>query len=318
MRAVTIGLLGNLDYAQHLGKKGTESDVALYSFREGDDYVSAIVPIRYPDKPQPLVFTVNAAEALLIVVSAVNRELGESILAADAAGVKRAFVVLQNFVQKEQVLPLLKGTSLEGAEFLEDKPAEVRQKLAAIPIDPRPGAGAVPIDHHFDVKGVGPVVLGFVKRGVVKKHDELRVWPTKKVAQVRSIQVHDHDVEEAGTGEHVGLALKGVAATDLDRGQVLAPDGALHVFEAQRNVKLTVQISRYFKQGVELGKVYYLGAGWQWIPIKVKAGMGVPGSRATLEAEPQKPLVLGLEETGVLVDMESKGQRIVGPATLAG
>ncbi|MHB8584310.1 MAG: EF-Tu/IF-2/RF-3 family GTPase [Thermoplasmatota archaeon] len=317
MRAVTVGLLGNLDYAQHLGKKGTESDVALYSFREGDDYVSVIVPIRHPEKPQPLVFTVNAAEALLFVVTGVTKELGESILAADAAGKRRAFFILQNFVQKEQIAPLIKGTSLENAEFWDDKPAEVRQKLAGLAIAPREGAVMVPVDHHFDVKGVGPVVLGFVGRGVVKKHDELRAWPTKKVAQVRSIQVHDHDVEEAHTGEHVGLALKNVLSTDLDRGQVLAPDGSLHVFEAGRNVKLTVNVSRFFKQGIELGKVYYLGAGWQWIPVKVKAGMGVPGSRGVLEAEPMKSVVLALDEPGILVDMDAKGQRIVGPATMA-
>lgn len=318
MRAVTIGLLGNLDYASNLGKKGTESDVALYSLREGDTYVSTIVPIRHPEKPQPLVFTVNASEAVLIVVSALSKELGESILAADAAGVKKAWIVLQNFIQKEQVAPLLKGTSLEaGVEWLEDKPPEVRAKIAELQVPAREGDVAIPVDHHFNVKGVGSVVLGFVKRGVAKKHDELRVWPTKKVGQVRSIQVHDHDVEEAATGEHVGLALKGVDEKDLDRGFVLAPEGSQQVIEQGRNVKLAVTVSRYYKQGIELGKVYYLGVGWQWIPVKLKAGMGLPGQRSILEAEPQKPVVLNAGESGVLVDMDAKGNRIVGPATLA-
>lgn len=318
MRAVTIGLLGNLEYATHLGKKGTESDVHLYSMREGDTYVSVIVPVRHPEKPQPLVFTVNASEAVLIVVAALSKELGESILAADAAGVKKAWIVLQNFIQKEQVMPLLKGVSFENnIEWLDDKPPAVRERIAALEIPPRDGDVTIPVDHHFNVKGVGSVVLGFVKRGVVKKHDELRLWPGKKVTQVRSIQVHDHDVEEAGTGEHVGLALKGIDEKDLDRGFVLAPEGSHQVIDAGRNLKMTINISKFYKQGLELGKVYYLGLGWQWIPIKVKAGMGLPGQKGVVEAEPQKPLVLAPGETGILVDMESKGNRIVGQASLA-
>lgn len=279
--------------------------------------MSVVVPIRHPEKPQPLVFTVNACEAVLIVVSGMTRELGESILAADAAGIQKAWIVLQNFIQKEQVAPLLKGTSLEaGVEWLEDKPPEVRAKLAAFEPSQRPGDVAIPIDHHFQVKGVGSVVLGFVARGTVKKHDELRVWPTKKVAQVRSIQVHDHDVDEANVGEHVGLALKNVDEKDLDRGFVLAPEGTQQIVEAGRNVKLSVAVSKYYKQGIELGKVYYLGVGWQWIPVKLKAGMGLPGQRGVLEAEPQKPVVLSAGGSGVLVDMDAKGNRIVGSASL--
>src|SRR5438552_1057273 len=233
MPAVTLAALGNLDYARALGKKSTESDVQLVSFKEGDTTVSMVVPFRHPEKVHPLVYAVNAADAILLVVSKMDRELGESILAAAAAGHARGLIVLQNFIQPEQIAPLLKGTSLTSIEIAtDDKQPTVRAKLAALATPHKEGACRIPIDHHFHVKGIGAVVLGFVRQGVVKKHDVLQAFPTAKTAQVRSIQVHDVDVAEARTGDHVGLALKSVQNEDLARGLVIAAAGSLCVLGA--------------------------------------------------------------------------------------
>ncbi|MHB8604316.1 MAG: EF-Tu/IF-2/RF-3 family GTPase [Thermoplasmatota archaeon] len=315
MRGVTVGLLGNLEYARDLGKKGTESDVTLYTFKEGDTNVSVIVPTRYPEKAQTLAYTVNAADGLLFVVNAVNKELGECILAADAAGISKVVFVLQNYIVPEQLKPLLAGTSLEQAKFVDDKPPEVRGHLAKMAAAPREGPARVPIDHHFDVKGVGPVVLGFVKQGTVKKHEVLRAYPTTKTAQVRSIQVHDVDVDHAVGGEHVGLAVKNIANEELDRGFVLAPEGSLDILDEGRNFKLDVVVSKYYKQGIDAGRVYHFASGMQFIGLKVKTGLGVPGATAHLEVEPQKSIALAKGESGILFDIDSKGTRVIGRAT---
>jgi selenocysteine-specific translation elongation factor len=42
------------------------------------------------------------------------------------------------------------------------------------------GKGSVPVDTHFNVKGVGVVVLGFVAQGTIKKHDMLKVLPDRE------------------------------------------------------------------------------------------------------------------------------------------
>ena len=54
MPSVTLAALGNLDYARALGKKSTESDVQLVSFKEGDTTVSMVVPFRHPEKVAPI------------------------------------------------------------------------------------------------------------------------------------------------------------------------------------------------------------------------------------------------------------------------
>lgn len=313
MTAVTLGVLGNLDYARELGKKGTESDVQLYTFREGDVNVSMVVPFRHPDKVQPLAFAVNSGDAVLIVVKEVNRELGESIVAAAAAGHTRGLILLQNYVQPEQVKPLLKGTSLEALPILtEDKPATIRQKIVELAQAPKEGPLRIPIDHHFNVKGIGTVILGFVTQGVVKKHDTLRVYPTTKMAQVRSIQVHDVDVAEAVGGDHVGLALKNIENDDLDRGCILAPEGSLQVAEAGTTLQLEATVSPFFKPGIKAEGVYHLAHGWQIVNARAKNDLAA-GKTGPVTFELSKPLAYAPGDRVVLLNLDNP-LRVAGHA----
>lgn len=315
MPSVTLGVLGNLDYARELGKKGTESDVQLVTFREGDANVSMVVPFRHPEKAHPLVYAVNAGDAVLIVVKEVNRDLGESILAAAAAGHTRGLIVLQDYIQPEQIAPLLKGTTLAGLPVTtDDKPAVVRQKLAELASPPKDGPVRIPIDHHFNVKGVGTVILGFVKQGVVKKHDALRAYPSPKTAQVRSIQVHDADHAEAHTGDHVGLALKNIENDDLDRGYVLAPEGSLLVAETGKTLTLKTSVAAFFKPGIKTDGVYHLAHGWQFIPCRAKNDLA-PGKDGAVTFELQKPMAYAAGDRVVIVNLDNP-QRIVGHGTI--
>ena len=50
------------------------------------------------------------------------------------------------------------------------------------------GSTIVPIDHHFTVKGIGPVILGIVRDGIVRRHQKLNVSPLGREVIVRSIQ----------------------------------------------------------------------------------------------------------------------------------
>jgi selenocysteine-specific translation elongation factor len=312
MPALTLAVLGNLDYAKDLGKKSTESDVMLMSFKEGDTTVSMVVPFRHPEKIQPLCYAVNAADAVLIIVKEVNRDLGESILAAAAAGHTKGLIVLQNYIQPDQIAPLLKNTTLAGLPVTaDDKPSAVRAKLAEISSPPRDGPVRIPLDHHFNVKGIGAVILGFVKQGVVHKHDNLRAYPTAKSAQVRSIQVHDVDVAEAHTGDHVGLALKNIENDDLDRGHVLAPDGSLLVADVGATLTLKCHVTPFFKAGIKSEGVYHLAHGWQVVQARAKGDLAA-GKEGAVSFELAKPLAYSAGDRVVLVNLDNANQRIVG------
>ncbi len=122
----------------------------------------------------------------------------------------------------------------------------------------------MPIDHAFPVKGVGAVALGVVRRGTLHAHEKLRLWPTPKSVEVRSVQVHDIDRKDADCGERVGVALRGVEADELERGQVLAPDGALR--EGARLEGGALARCRYYRGDAGVGARVHLAIGLQSVP----------------------------------------------------
>ena len=67
----------------------------------------------------------------------------------------------------------------------------VAELLASIEKQPL----VVPIDQHFNVKGIGLVAIGYVQSGVVSVHDEVTMLPNGGTGSVKSLQVMDDDVQ---------------------------------------------------------------------------------------------------------------------------
>ncbi|HWG90270.1 MAG TPA: EF-Tu/IF-2/RF-3 family GTPase [Candidatus Thermoplasmatota archaeon] len=313
-KAITVAVLGQPEVAKQLGKKSTESDITLYDLREGNADLTLMTATRYPEKPQSLSYVVQQADAALLVIEALTREIGEQILALDAAGVNQGLIVLRNYIQPEQVQPLLKGTTLENYAFFPDDLVKLRLRLGEFESRAKEGATRVPIDQHFNVKGVGVVVLGTVKGGPIKKHDNLRAFPAEKSALVRSIQVHDVDVDTAHYGERVGLALKNIEVEDLDRGFVLAPDGSMEIVPANGTIKARVRVTKFFKAGVKPDAVYFLGLGMQFTGLRASAtAAAIPaGGAGEVEFTLQKSLAFEKGQRAVLWNLDDKVQRVVG------
>ena len=229
-----------------------------------------------------------------------------------AAGHTRGLIVLQNFVQPEQIAPLLKGTSLAGIPMTtDDKPASVRQKIVELASAPREGPVRVPIDHHFNVKGVGTVILGFVRQGIAKKHDTMRAYPSTKTCQIRSIQVHDVDVAEAHTGDHVGLALKNIENEELDRGHILAPEGTLSVAQIGAALPTKVSVTPFYKPGIKNDGVYNIAHGWQIIPCRARGDLPA-GKDGAVTFTLEKALAYAPGDRVVIVNLDNAAQRVVG------
>ena len=83
------------------------------------------------------------------------------------------------------------------------------------------------IDRTYSVTGVGAVASGTVRSGRVEAGDELLLGPMAdgsfREVEARSIEMHYHRVDEARAGRIVGIALKGIAEEDIQRGMVLLP-----------------------------------------------------------------------------------------------
>jgi len=250
-----------------------------------------------------------------VVVDEVNAALGETILMLDCAQVDRGILILRNYVTPDRIAPLIKGTVLANYTHLPDDPIQVRELLldeAAKVKAHGEGKGVVPIDHHFNVKGVGTVILGLVAKGSVNRHDTLRVLPTDRTALVRSIQKHDDDFEVAYEGDRVGFALKGIEAEELDRGYVLTNDPEVRCVS---ELEARLDLVKYWQAPIKEGMVLHLGHWMQFLPCRVTAVSGEPRSPQVMLSL-ERPLIYSPGSRAVLHYLEGGKLRIVGTMDL--
>ena len=322
MGNITVAILGALDYAGNLAKKGTSTDITLYNLKKGEDTVTFIEPTRYPERLAPLFYACALAKKAIIVVDEINATFGECLVMLQCSDIKSGYIILRNYVPKEKIEGLIKGTSLEKFKIIPDDPNDLREKLlveasqqktAEIPVGQQP-IGAVPVDHAFNVKGVGVVILGVVVYGVVQKHATLNVFPAAKTAQVRSIQKHDEEFDVAGEGDRVGLALKNVEVEDLDRGNVLTNDPAIKTSTA---IKTQASLVKYWQTPIKPGMVMHVGHWTQFITAKVEtiADIADP-KKPALTLTLDKPLVHRPNDKAVLMYLEGAKLRVAGTIDL--
>jgi selenocysteine-specific translation elongation factor len=315
MKGLTVAVLGNADMAAALGKKGTISDVSFFNLKKGDLGITYVYPSRYPEKLQSLATALGMSDVALLVVDKLDKDLGEQIVGIDNFGIKKGFIVLRNYIGEDQLKPFIAGTTLESFKVHEDSARVLNDTFEAIKLDPIEGPVMVPIDHFFNVKGVGTVALGCVRRGSIKSHDELEAFPTGKKAFVRSIQVHDDDVQEAPYGSRVGLALKGIEADELFRGVVLAPKGTL---KAPTSIELEFHINKYWKGFFKDGLILHGAVGLQDVPMEVEKvpAEGIrSGGKGKVSFRLDKPLAFISGERFIAMDLDSKGLRFAGWGT---
>jgi selenocysteine-specific translation elongation factor len=322
MSNLTVAVLGPADYAKDLGKKGTTSDITFYNMKKGDATVTLIEPTRYPEKLSSLFYAISLADIVILVVEEINANFGETVLMLQSAGKSKGFLILRNYITPDQIAPLINGTVLEHYEVMEEDPAGLREKIldtattftAHQNVTSTGGSGAVPIDHHFNVKGVGVVVLGCVSQGTIKKHDLLKVLPTEKTAQIRSIQKHDDDADSAETGDRVGLALKNIEAEELDRGYVLTNDPSM---KCSKMITGKAQLVKYWPAPLKEGMVIYAGHWMQFLPARLeKVSFENDWRMPDITLSLEKALVYPPDAHVVLHYLEGGKLRVVGSLTL--
>ncbi|MGA2680621.1 MAG: EF-Tu/IF-2/RF-3 family GTPase [Candidatus Bathyarchaeia archaeon] len=322
MGNITVAALGALGYAGSIGKKGTSTDITFYNLKKGEDTVTLIEPERYPERLAPLFYAVSLAKKAIVVVDQIDATFGECLVMLQCSDIEAGYFVLRNYIPKEKIEPLIKGTSLEKFEFANDDPNHLREQLLMEASRQKPAeitagqqaVGTVPVDHSFNVKGVGAVVLGNVAYGTVQKHEILNVLPAGKSAQIRSIQKHDDEFDVAGEGDRVGLALKNIEVEDLDRGVVLSNDPSI---KSSSKLKTHASLVKYWQTPMKQGMVMHIGHWTQFVTAKVEAAEDAGDWRKlTLTLTLDKPLIYRPNDTAVLMYLEGSKLRVAGNLAL--
>ena len=89
----------------------------------------------------------------------------------------------------------------------------------------------MPVEDVFTISGRGTVATGRVERGMVKVGESVEIVglsDEKKSTVVTGLEMFRKTLDFAEAGDNVGALLRGVAKTDVERGQVLCKPGSIH------------------------------------------------------------------------------------------
>lgn len=322
MNSFNFVLLGDTTIANELGKKGTSSDITIYDRKNNNKIISYCFPNTYPEKLQPLLQSIAMSNYAIINISKLDSFLGEQLIAVDIFGIKNGFILYDYEIDVEKVRNIMKNTGLSSFQILDsleqlknsidemesktETETETETDLEVKGDESlQPPKACIVVDHVFDVKGVGTVVLGTVKQGEIKTYDELVLSPSSKTVVIKSIQMHDDPVNISKKNSRVGLAIKGASAKDISRGDVITSPGFAKI--AAADFQLRFIKNPYFKEEISETQNYMMSVGLQIRTVKIKE---MPDSILSISFE--KPLAFVKKDLCILFKPDSKGMRIMG------
>ena len=300
MRSVNFVVLGEQTIANDFGKKGTVTDLTVYDRKESDIIRTWVVPNGFPEKIQPLLQAINIAEYVIFYVASLDRYTGEQIIALDMLNKKNGVLSHSYEVDENRLHSMIKGTVLQNYKKI-DSP-NIKEELVKLPSVSNDGPAQIVIDHSFDVKGVGTVVLGKVLQGTINQYDNLKHLPSGTDVMVKSIQMHDDDVKQAVCPARVGLSLKGIKPDEVGRGDIITSDES---FEIKNELEIDFKQSPFYKGEISENQMCLVSIGLQ---VKAAKFSSISPVKLILD----KPVVCRKNEICLLVKPESISVRVIG------
>ena len=139
-------------------------------------------------------------------------------------------------------IPIIKGSALNALVSESTDPnapeyACIKELMDAVDdYIPTPDRKAdmpflMPVEDVFTISGRGTVATGRVERGQLKLGEEVEIiglTDERRKTVVTGIEMFHKLLDYAEAGDNVGTLLRGVAKTDIERGQVLCKPGSIH------------------------------------------------------------------------------------------
>ncbi|MCE2474036.1 MAG: elongation factor Tu [Alphaproteobacteria bacterium] len=132
-------------------------------------------------------------------------------------------------------IPVVRGSALQALEGDEAGEASLVELMQAVdeyvpePDRPIDGAFLMPIEDVFSISGRGTVVTGRVERGIVKVGDEVEIVGVKETEKTTctGVEMFRKLLDQGQAGDNIGVLLRGVERTGVERGQVLSRPGSI-------------------------------------------------------------------------------------------
>ena len=309
LNSLNISFIGGNEFLKEFGKQGTLSDIVLYDRKQKDRIFTMVAPVSFPDKIQTLPQVLNMTEVVVLNVTALDKYLAEQIIAIDSLNIKNGFLLHSYDIDDQRLAKMIKGTVIENFKRIENLEI-LKNEINDLNSNSREGDLILPIDHSFDVKGVGTVILGGIKQGRVKVYDKLRIQPSNKEILIKSIQMHDDPVNETFSPARVGLAVKGITPHEIERGDIICSGETIKI--ATTEVLVTdFSKNKYFNSDITESQTYLLSVGLQIKPVKILND----GSKIILSLE--KPIAYYKQQRFLILKPDSKTTRIIADGSFS-
>ena len=239
-------------------ERGITIDVAHKEFFTPNYYFTVIDAPGHRDFVKNMITGTSQADAAVLCVAAddgVNAQTKEHAFLARVLGVQQLIVNVNkmdisgvNYSQEKydsvvtEVTGLLKmaGFNTDEVPFIpcaalagdnvfnksENMPwyngMTLFEAIDKIQMPPKPTDRPLrlPIQDVYKISGIGTVPVGKIETGVLNVGKTVVFNPSQQSAEVKSIEMHHTNVDRAEPGDNVGFNVRGLAATDIRRGDV--------------------------------------------------------------------------------------------------
>ena len=157
--------------------------------------------------------------------------------------------LLTSYKYPGETTPIVKGSALAAVEKRDDEIGKnsILELMKAVDEHiPQPARDVdkpflMPVEDVFSISGRGTVATGRVESGVIKTGEEVEIVGIRetKKSVCTGVEMFRKLLDSGEAGDNVGILLRGIERTDIERGQVLCKPGSItpHTkFEAQAYV----------------------------------------------------------------------------------
>ena len=207
--------------------------------------------------------------------------------------------------------PIIRGSALKALESTETDPnADVYKPIAELmdavdsfikePVRDVDKPFMMPIEDVFSIKGRGTVVTGRAERGIIKVSDPVEIVGLREKSMnsvCTGVEMFHKIVDEGQAGDNLGLLLRGIERTDVERGMVVSKPGSI---KPHTKFKASVYVLRRDEGGRH--KPFFNGYRPQFyirtmdvtgvIALPADVEMVMPGDNVEMEVELIIPVAL--------------------------
>ncbi|EKE13521.1 MAG: hypothetical protein ACD_13C00010G0007 [uncultured bacterium] len=132
-------------------------------------------------------------------------------------------------------VPVIRGSALKAIEGDAEAEKKIEELMEAVdtyipdPVREIDKPFLMAVEDVFTIQGRGTVVTGRVDRGIIKVNEEIEIVGLKETQKsvVTGLEMFRKTLDEAQAGDNVGVLLRGIEKSQVERGQVLAKSGSL-------------------------------------------------------------------------------------------